>query len=218
VGFILRNASRYLARHPSEKDVLAVFAGQRPLVRPPNKDGGATKAISRNHEVLVSDSGLVTIVGGKWTTYRKMAEDTLNHAVQIGGLDDKPCVTETLQLHGWRSPNAAPLPDYLGVYGADASKIEELIASDPGMGELLHPRLPYVKACVIWAIRMESARSVEDILARRTRALFLDAHAAIEMAPRVAEWMAQELKRDASWKDSQFQQFLSLAKGYCLSP
>jgi glycerol-3-phosphate dehydrogenase len=111
IGFILRNAARYLARDPQRKDILSIFAGQRPLVRPPGKEGGATKAISRNHEILVSNSGLLTIVGGKWTTYRKMAEDTLNHASLIGGFDNKPCITETLQVHAWRSPHAAPLPE-----------------------------------------------------------------------------------------------------------
>ncbi len=134
IGFILRNAARYLARDPQRSDILSVFAGQRPLVRPPGKDGSATKAISRNHEVLVSDSGLVTIVGGKWTTYRKMAEDTLNHASLIGGFDNRPCVTENLHLHGWRSPHAEALPIHLEVYGSDATKIEQLVAAEPALG------------------------------------------------------------------------------------
>ncbi|MEO6053449.1 MAG: glycerol-3-phosphate dehydrogenase C-terminal domain-containing protein, partial [Chthoniobacterales bacterium] len=185
-------------------------------VRPPGKDGGATKAISRNHEVLISDSGLITIVGGKWTTYRKMAEDTVNHAIQIGGLDEKPCVTETLQLHGWRSPNSAALPDYLGVYGSDAAQLQELMAADPSMAELLHPQLPYTKACVVWAVDKEEARTVEDVLARRTRALLLNAAAAQEAASKVACIMAAKLGKDKVWQDSQVEEFFQLSQGYLI--
>ncbi|MFZ4682988.1 MAG: FAD-dependent oxidoreductase, partial [Terrimicrobiaceae bacterium] len=209
ITFILRNAARYLARDPSREDILSIFAGQRPLVRKPGKDGGATKAISRNHEVLVSDSGLVTIVGGKWTTYRKMAEDTLNHATIIGGLTEKPCVTENLQLHGYRSPEAAALPTAYAVYGSDAPKLEQLDGNTP-----LHPRLPYTKANVLWAVRYEMARTVEDVLSRRTRALLLDAQAALEMAPEVAALMATELMKDQAWETAQLKKFESLAKGY----
>jgi glycerol-3-phosphate dehydrogenase len=209
IGFILRNAARYLARDPKKEDILSIFAGQRPLVRKPGKDGGATKAISRNHEVLVSDSGLVTIVGGKWTTYRKMAEDTLNHATLIGGLPEKPCTTESLQLHGYRSPHAAPLPPAYAVYGSDAPKLEQL-----GLDARLHHRLPYAKANVVWAVRHEMARTVEDVLARRTRALFLDAQAAREMAPETAALMAAELGRDKAWEAAQVAEFETLARGY----
>lgn len=209
IGFILRNAARYLARDPKREDVLSIFAGQRPLVRKPGKDGSATKAISRNHEVLVSDSGLVTIVGGKWTTYRKMAEDTLDHATLIGGFDAQPCVTESLQLHGWRSPGATPLPPALEVYGADAHKLEQL-----GQNEPLHPRLPYTAANVIWAARHEMARGIEDVLARRTRALFLDAQAARESAPAVAALLAGELGKDQAWQTVQINEFDDLARGY----
>ena len=214
IGFILRNAARYLARDPGEDDILSVFAGQRPLVRPPKKDGAATKAISRSHEVLVSDSGLVTIVGGKWTTYRKMAEDTLDHAITLGGLDDRPCVTESLQLEGWRSPNAPALPDALAVYGCDADRLEALMQKEPELAELLHARLPYPKAAVVWAARHEQARTLEDVLARRTRALILDARASIEAAPAAAELLARELARDDVWAKNQVNEFTALAAGY----
>lgn len=209
IGFILRNAARYLARDPKKEDILSIFAGQRPLVRKPGKDGGATKAISRNHEVLVSDSGLVTIVGGKWTTYRRMAEDTLNHATLIGGLPEKPCTTETLQLHGYRSPHAAPLPPAYAVYGSDAPKLEQL-----GADTRIHHRLPYTKANIVWAVRYEMARTVEDVLSRRTRALFLDAQAALEMAPETAALMAGELGQDKAWEAAQVAEFETLARGY----
>jgi glycerol-3-phosphate dehydrogenase len=214
IGFILRNAARYLARDPQEKDILAVFAGQRPLVRPPGKDGTATKAISRNHEVLVSNGGLVTIVGGKWTTYRQMAEDTLDKAITLAGLEDRPCVTENLQLHGWRSPNADPLPDWLAVYGSEAVDVLALVQEDASLGELLHPRLPYQMASVVQAARQEQARTVEDVLSRRTRALLLDARAAIESAPKVADLLAKELGRDKAWVEAQVAEFTELAKGY----
>jgi len=210
INFILRNAARYLARDPKREDILSVFAGQRPLVRPPGK-GGSTKAISRNHEVLVSDSGLVTIVGGKWTTYRKMAEDTLNHAALIGGFDNKHCVTENLQLHGWRSPHAAPLPDHLAMYGTDAEKVAAL-PSEP-----LHPRLPYTTGNVLWAVRYEMARTVEDVLARRTRALLLDARAALECAATVADLLAKEFGRDAAWAAAQVREFESVAANYAIN-
>jgi glycerol-3-phosphate dehydrogenase len=209
IGFILRNAARYLARDPKRGDILSIFAGQRPLVRKPGKDGTATKTISRNHEVLVSEAGLVTIVGGKWTTYRKMAEDTLNHAMLIGGFAEKPCITETLQLHGYRSPQSPPLPEAYAVYGSDASKLEELGANEP-----LHPRLPYTRANVLWAVRHEMARTVEDVLSRRTRALLLDARAALEMAPETAKILAAELGRDAEWEARQVREFETLVKGY----
>lgn len=210
IGFILRNAARYLARDPKREDILSIFAGQRPLVRPPGKDGGATKAISRNHEVLVSNSGLVTVVGGKWTTYRKMAEDTMDHASLIGGFDNKPCVTENLQLHGWRSPNASPLPEHLAVYGADAPQLEKL----PDPDTRLHPRLPYTKANIVWAAQFEMARTVEDALSRRTRALLLDAQAAIESAPETAALLAKTLGKDTAWQNAQVEEFQRLAAGY----
>ena len=214
IGFILRNAARYLARDPNREDILSVFAGQRPLVRPPGKEGSATKAISRNHEILVSNSGLLTIVGGKWTTYRKMAEDTLNHASLIGGFDLKPCATENLPLHGWRSRNANSLPKHLAVYGTDAARVEELAAEDPALAEPLHPRLTYIKASVVWAAREEMALTVEDVLSRRTRALLLDAKAAIEAAPVTARLLAKERGKDSAWAASQVEQFESLAANY----
>jgi glycerol-3-phosphate dehydrogenase len=216
VAFILRNAARYLARDPSPSDILSVFAGQRPLVRPPGKDGIPTKTISRNHEVLVSDSGLVTIVGGKWTTYRKMAQDTVDHAAQLAGLPDQPCVTESLRLHGFRT-GPAPSRAALTVFGSDAHQIEHLELDDPTLADPIHPNLPYPKSLVIWAARNEMARTVEDVLARRTRALLLDARASVEAAPEVAALLAAELNRDQTWQESQVCAYTDLAQGYCLA-
>ena len=214
IGFILRNAARYLARDPAEKDILSVFAGQRPLVRAPGKDGSATKTISRSHEILVSDSGLVTIVGGKWTTYRRMAEETMDKAITLAGLEDRACVTDHLQLFGWRSPNAVALPEWLAVYGSESVELEALIAEDPSLATLMHPRLPYPMAAVVWGARHELARTLEDILSRRTRSLLLDARAAIDAAPAVAILLAKELGRDGDWAARQVEDFTALAKGY----
>jgi Glycerol-3-phosphate dehydrogenase len=187
IGFILRNANRYLARDPRRSDIRSVFAGQRPLVRPPRADGTATKRISRNHEVLISDGGLVTIVGGKWTTYRKMAEDTIDRALQIAGLDERKCVTETLPIHD---------------------------AGEAGPSEPIHASCADTEADVRRAAREEMARTVEDALARRSRLLFLDAQAAIDSAPRVAALMAEELGRDQAWIEAQVNEFRSVAAGY----
>ncbi len=209
IGFILRNASRYLARDPKREDILSIFAGQRPLVRKPGRNGGSTKSISRNHEVFVSAAGLVTIVGGKWTTYRKMAEDTLNAAALVGGLAETPCLTEDLRLHGWLRPSPAERRSASAVYGSDAPRLEQSGSNAP-----LHPRLSCTNAQVVWAVRQEMARTVEDVLSRRTRALVLDARAAIEIASDVAAILARELKRDTGWEASQVCEFEALARGY----
>jgi glycerol-3-phosphate dehydrogenase len=214
IGFILRNAARYLAKDPTESDILSVFAGQRPLVRPPGRDGAPTKSISRNHEVLVSESGLVTIVGGKWTTYRKMAEDTVNQALLLGGFSDRPCVTGALHLHGWRSAHAEALPAGLEVYGSEAGDLQLLTRDRSDLAVPLHPKLPYQKVSVVWAARFEMARTLEDVLSRRTRALLLDAAASVECAPVAAELLAAELGHDTAWTKNQITEFRNLAAGY----
>ena len=215
VDFILRNAGRYLVKDPTRGDVLSVFAGQRPLVR---EEGTHSKKVSREHLVLVSHSALVTILGGKWTTYRQMAEDTLKHAVQVGGLRPSACVTSRLKLHGWvaRDDPAMPADDAMRVYGADAPAVAELAREDPAWGLPLHPRLPYRGIHVVWAARHELARGVEDVLARRTRALLLDARASIEIAPRVAELLAAELAHRPDWVTEQVRDYTALARGYLL--
>ena len=215
VAFILRNAGRYLAEAPTARDVLCTFAGQRPLVHAHGTK--STKELSRGHEVLISDAGLVTIVGGKWTTYRKMAEDTVDHAIQVGGLAERPCVTVTLRLHGWRAADTAPSEDPMSVYGADADAVAAVIAEQPAGSTPLHPRLPYVRGVVTWAARREMARTVEDVLARHTRSLLLDARASIEAAPAVAELLAAELGRDAEWAAAQVDAYRALAEGYVLA-
>ncbi|PWU05568.1 MAG: FAD-dependent oxidoreductase [Terriglobia bacterium] len=210
IEFVLATASLYLARKPTRADVLSVFAGIRPLVR--SGEAGNTAALSRDHTIRIENSGMITISGGKWTTYRRMAEDCVNHAATLARLPDRPCVTDNLKIHGF-DPSAEKAAA-LRVYGSDAQGVRELIAADAELGEPLHPALPYTGAEVVWAARKELARTVDDVLARRTRALFLNAKAAVEMAPQVANLLAGELQQDNRWKDSQLQSFSGIARHY----
>ncbi|BBO86322.1 glycerol-3-phosphate dehydrogenase/oxidase [Desulfosarcina ovata] len=210
IEFILKHAAQYMVEDPSREDILCVFAGIRPLVG--TSDGKKTASISRDHHLEVSPSGLVTIAGGKWTTYRKMAEDTVNQAAQIAGLPESDCPTRKLRIHGWLK-NIDP-QDPLCAYGSDAVLIRRIIDAQPEMGERLHDRLPYCKAEVVWAVQNEMARTLEDVLARRTRALILDAAASMAMAEAVAGIMADVLGRDAAWIRQQTDGFMALARGY----
>lgn len=210
IEFILGNAAKYLTTPPQRGDVLSAYAGLRPLVG--SGDAKSTAALSRDHTILVSNSGLLTITGGKWTTYRKMAQDAIDHAETIAGFDHRQCVTPSLRVHGWTGQSIPE--DHLRVYGADAAGIRKLVADDPALGERLHPALPYIAAEVIWAVREEMARTVEDVLARRTRALLLGARASIEAAPRVAALMARELKRDGTWEKETVENYERVARGY----
>lgn len=215
VEFILRNAGRYLERDPQEADVLSYFAGLRPLFQGGGERGG-TKSISREHSVIVSDSGLVTLVGGKWTTYRKMAEDTMDDAALVAELPESRCITEELRLHGWmaRDDPDRPHEGHMEMYGSDAQQVVDLLARAPDLAAPLHPNLPYVRGQVVWAARKELARTVDDVLARRTRALLLDARAAIETAPEVARVLGAELGRDEVWQKQQIDEFTATARGY----
>ncbi len=208
--FLLEHAARYLTRDPDMADILSVFAGIRPLVR--GGDATRTATLSRDHTLLVSAAGLVTITGGKWTTYRRMAEDTVTCAARLAGLDERPSRTSDLPVHGRLVEPAAAGPWRL--YGADAAALDELCVVQPALLQLLHPRLPYRLAEVVWAVRHEWARSVADVLSRRTRALILDARAAMEAAPAVASLMAVELGRDDVWQAAEVSAFRALAMGY----
>jgi glycerol-3-phosphate dehydrogenase len=205
VAFILRTAGRYLNPAPTQADVLSVFAGLRPLVKA--EGSSSTSALSRDHSIRVSESGLITITGGKWTTYRKMGEDVVNRAVQIAGLTPSASKTPQLKLHGHSEEK---LPEPLGVYGSDAKEIGLL----PGAFERFHPALPYSEAQVRYAARQELARTVEDVLARRTRALLLGARASIEAAPKVAAILADELGLSPQWQQAQVEHYRQLAQGY----
>ena len=212
IKFILDHAAIYMAKDPTREDVKSVFAGLRPLVKADKE--GSTAAISRDHYLVISESGLVTITGGKWTTYRKMAEDTVNQALLVAGLDERECVTKKLRVHGWLKH--FDKADPLQYYGSDAIHIKQLIKANPALGDKLHDDLPYIKAEVVWSVRSEMARTVEDFLARRSRALFLDARASIAMAPEVARLMAEELDRDEAWQSEQISAYSRLAGEYLL--
>jgi len=213
VNFIISTANRYLTKTISRKDVLSIFAGLRPLAAPKDKSE-KTKEISRSHKIIVSKSKLITITGGKWTTYRRMAQDTMNRAILVGKLPNKKCQTKQLSIHG--NINKVDRKNHLYIYGSDQKAINQIIKENSELGEKLHERLAYTKAEIVWAIRHEMARTVEDILARRVRALFLDAKAAIEITPVVALILAKELDKDDLWKQQQIKEFTAIANQYVL--
>ena len=213
VNFIISTVNKYLNKKVCKADVLSIYAGLRPLAA--TKDNSEkTKEISRSHKIIVSNSELITITGGKWTTFRRMAEDTINKAISIGKLPNVSCKTTVLQIHG--SKESLHNAHHLNIYGSDQGSIQKLIIETPELGEKLHFRLPYTKAEIIWGIRKEMARTVDDILARRVRALFLDAKAAIEVAPLVASMLAKELGKDKLWQQQQIKEFTAIASHYIL--
>ena len=213
--FLRDHIARYLGRAPRPEEILSVWSGLRPLVR---KGGVATAKLSRDHTILISPSGLITVTGGKWTTYRRMGQDTIDRAVQVAALPKQPSRTLELKLHGWTPDTnmAATTANsaWDSVYGSDLPALFALSSQDASLDALLHPRLPFRLREVVWAARNEMARTVEDVLARRTRALFLDARAAIEAAPAVANLLARELHRSEAWKAHDLASFLETAKGY----
>ena len=211
IAFVLETAGEYLSRKPTRDDILSIYVGIRPLVKAAGSDSSKTSALSRDHTIHIDGSGLLTIVGGKWTTYRHMAEDTVNHAATLGHLPDAACVTANLKVHGWS--DADTLGD-LQVYGSDAAAVRALADTSPELAERLHPALPYIAAEIVWAAREEMARSLDDALSRRTRALLLNARAAIAIAPRVAALLAAELGRDDAWQQAQIESFTALARQY----
>jgi len=212
IEFLLNHAGRYLTKDPTASDVKSIFAGIRPLVKASDKN--ETAALSRDHTILISKSGLLTITGGKWTTYRKMAEDAVNQAAVLAGLDERPCITPALRLHGWM--DNVEYEKTFNIYGNDWNAVQQLMKENPLFAQRLHENLPYTTAQVIWAIRNEMARTVEDILSRRTRALLLDAKASLEIAPQIAVLMASELGYDINWQEQQVQKYNELARGYML--
>ncbi|HET7118720.1 MAG TPA: glycerol-3-phosphate dehydrogenase/oxidase [Hanamia sp.] len=216
IEFILSTAADYLTHPPTRNDVLSVFAGLRPLAAP-DKETDSTKEISRSHKIIVSDLGLITIIGGKWTTFRKMAEDTINKAIKISGLTFVKCSTQDLKIHGYQNSGIIN-NDVLQIYGSDEAEIRNLISKNPELAEPLFPQNMYIKAQVVWAVREEMARTVEDVLARRLRVLFLDAKLAIDMAVGVAKIMAEELNRDDEWQQQQLHDFVIVANNYLLNP
>ncbi len=212
VEFILDHARKYLTKDPSESDVLSVFAGLRPLVK--RGGDGNTASISRDHTIAISKSRLITLTGGKWTTYRKMAEDVIDQAERVAGLAHQPSPTGALAIHG--ADGLASSNQTLQFYGSDAAAISTLMSGDPALAAPVHPSLAIRAGEVVWHARHEMARTVDDVLARRTRSLVLDAQASLEAAPVVAALLARELGRDQTWAANQVRDFTTLARGWLL--
>lgn len=211
IQLILETAARYFEKAPARADVLSVFAGIRPLLKSARRGGPKTSTLSRRHAIRV-DSDLVTVTGGKWTTYRRMAQDAVDRAISLGKLGPRPCATRDLRLHGWQSAG----PEPLSTYGSDAVYIKQIAAGSPDLTRQLDPQLPYTGAEVVWAAREEMARTLEDVLARRLRALPINARAAMRMAPAAAQLLARELGKDESWAQAQVRSFCVLAAQYHL--
>lgn len=213
VDFVLETANRYLNKEATKEDVLSIYAGLRPLAAPKDKSE-KTKEISRSHKIIVSDSELVTITGGKWTTYRRMAQDTVNKIIELNKLPKAECKTHNLMIHG--SNGTVDRANHLYIYGSDQKGIAQLVEEHPEYSEQLHERLEFTKAEVVWAVRHEMARTIDDVLARRVRILFLDAKAAIEIAPMVGELIRKELNETDDWRAAQISNFIKVADQYIL--
>ena len=213
IDALLRTAGRYLRRAPALSDIRSVFTGVRPLVG--RGDSKITAALSRDHTIRADMDGLITTTGGKWTTYRRMAEQTVDRAARAGGLPERRCTTENLRIHGYRAATHPSEP--LTQYGADAPALERLRQDDPDLGQPLDAVLPCTGAQVVWAARHEMARTVEDVLARRCRALFLDAAAAVRMAPAVAALLAREFGEGLEWQNAQVRAFEDVAQHYSVT-
>jgi glycerol-3-phosphate dehydrogenase len=208
--FLLDHVERFLGVRPSERDILSTWSGQRPLVS--RAGARQTSAISRDHTIVVSESRLFTITGGKWTTYRRMAQDVVDRAASSCGLSPAPSRTSSLRLRGW--VEGLDPSKWESVYGSDLPQLRALAQPNPALSEELIPGMPFLKAEVVWAVRYEMARQVDDVLARRTRALFLNARGALACAPEVARIMASELGRDESWAQAQIAAFTAVAEKY----
>ena len=215
IDFIINTFNEYMEIPISRNDVLSVFAGLRPLARPKGKKN--SKEISRGHKITISLSGLVTIAGGKWTTYRKIAEDTIDKIIRAHQLPDAECITASLSIHGNPLKNGTSKKNPLSWYGEDLFSITSLAESNKSLKQKIHPDYPFTLAQVAWAVQNEFAETVEDFLARRVRLLFLDAQAAIEAAPIVAQCMMEYKQESESWKNSQIAQFTLLANQYLIS-
>lgn len=215
VGFILETLNKYLTKEVKRKDVLSVFSGLRPLAKP-KKEDTTTKEVSRSHKIIINNN-MVSVVGGKWTTYRKMAEDVVDEIIANFNFKEVPSATKALSLHGNITEKESVPENHLYIYGSEIANFKAFEDQHPELQDKIHPAYPYSKGQVIWSIRYEMARTVEDFLARRIRLLLLDARAAIESAPVVAELMADELQKPKEWEEEQIKQFTAMANNYLLT-
>ena len=211
IDFILENASAYMTKKPHRKDVKSVFVGLRPLAAT-NNNKESTKEVSRHHKIIVSTSGLVSVLGGKWTTYRKMAEDAVNTIQMVGGFQDRKCTTETLPILG--NDFNVDFTNPYHFYGTEAPKIKAL--NPEKANQSLSEKLFISENQVLWAVQEEMAMTLEDVLARRTRCLFLDAYETEKIAPEVAKIMSKVLKKDAQWIEKELEKFSLILKKYQL--
>jgi glycerol-3-phosphate dehydrogenase len=209
IDFIIDHFNRYTKADISYSDIKSVFAGLRPLANAGN--GNKTSIMPRDHLVKIFTNGLVHVTGGKWTTYRSMAELAIDKAAQAAGLPSIACKTSRLKIHGWEDCNAN---DHLSVYGTDAVAIKKMMDENEFLSEKIHSLYPYQMAEIKWFIENEMAITIEDILARRIRLLFLDAEAAIEAAPKVAKILANLTGKNEAWEQEQVKGFIKLAKNY----
>lgn len=211
IDFVMHHFNKYTTSKITKADVKSVFVGLRPLAKVANES--STAVMPRDHKIKILTSGLIHITGGKWTTYRSMAQHTIDIALQKASLEFVKCKTKRLQIHGWTDVFEA---SHMSVYGADAEKIQKLIQHNPEFDQPLHPNYPYTKAEVIWMIQQEMAQTVEDILARRIRLLFLDAQAAMESASIVASIIAKEKNKSPEWESQQIVHFTTIANQYLI--
>jgi glycerol-3-phosphate dehydrogenase len=210
VEFILRTAGKYLTIQPERKDILCIYAGLRPLAADPDNPQ-STKEISRRHKITISKSGLLSVTGGKWTSYRRMAEEAIDKGIKAGILEKRKCVTSNFSFYR----NDQVLKNgRLKIYGDRAGEIELLIDGKPELGKTIDPRLPYTRAELMWICRNEMPLTIEDILARRTRALFLDTKASLDIAPEVAGLMADEIGFGKAWQEKQLEDYNRLVSNY----
>ncbi|SDL30093.1 glycerol-3-phosphate dehydrogenase [Maridesulfovibrio ferrireducens] len=214
IDFLVEHSARYLCKPPKRSDVLSVFVGIRPLIAA-SSDGCKTSALSRDHYLTISPNKLLTIAGGKWTTYRHMAEDCIDNAITMGGHSFRPSPTKHLKLHGYTEE--FDHNDHMHVYGSEAAEIKGLASEFPELDEPMHENLPYSWLEVVWAARNEWVQTVSDALSRRTRALILNAKAAAEVAPKAAEIIARELGKDEEWIKEQVEEFSVLSKNYIVT-
>lgn len=213
VDFILETINQHLTKIATRKDVLSVFSGLRPLAKPA-KEEIATKEVSRSHKIII-DNNLVSIVGGKWTTYRKMGEDVVNQVIDSFQFNKVPCKTEEISIHGNVSEKII-LPDHLYYYGSDLEAYLAFEKSNPEYAEKIHPKYQFTKGQIVWSIQHEMARTVEDFLSRRIRLLLLDAKTAKEAAPLVALVMAKTLEKDKKWVENEILSFTKLTDKYII--
>ena len=210
INFILQTTEKYLVKPPRRQDVLCIYAGLRPLAANPDNPA-STREVSRRHKITLSPSGLLTIIGGKWTTYRRMAEETIDRAIKAGLLKEAKCVTYDLKLTKKSSDISS---ERLNIYGDHSIDIEKMISENPSLGIPIDTRLPYTRAEILWICRNEMPFTLEDILARRTRSLFLNARVSAEIAPEVAWLMASEFGYDQKWQEEQVYAYNELVKNY----